>query len=131
MFNVSSLKIGDKVGAYRYSPGYLTNVKIGTVTKINKWGHIEVDFGNSSVVSFDKRGDERSNSKYGRSLYLTSYDEAEKRIEENKKLIEDQEDFSFTMKTLNGMKNGYGFVVGKMSKEDRDRIVAFLDKFAE
>jgi hypothetical protein len=130
MFDVSSLSVGDNIGSVRYNSYYQSQVKLGKIVKINKWGHIEVEFQNGTM-SFDKNGNERNTSKFSNSFSLISAENAQKIIAEMQKSRSDLEEYNFTIKTLEGIKNGYGYVAGKISSEDRNRIVKFLNSITE
>ena len=61
--NIAELKIGDRVGYYRFHYGTFVEKGFGKVTKINGYGHITImhwGMDDAELKMFDKHGKERN-----------------------------------------------------------------------
>ena len=138
MHNISNLQVGDRVGAKYITSGFSSSaydrLMLGVVSKINRWGHMEITFhGMNTAIVFDKYGTEKSERKSRNYWYLLEAERVEKMMQENTAQRHVNTLYQEVLTSLQGLKNGYGDVVGKMSKADVQKmqeLISLLHKEA-
>lgn len=132
-FEVKQLKVGDRVGAVRYGRNYIAEHFFGQVVKINKHGHVHVQpnawKGHEAPVVFDKRGDERTATKYSSAFRLLACEDLEQRIaKQNEQRERNSKWNAFERKVselMQGHRNGYGDV-STLSLEEKEALLSML-----
>ncbi len=122
-FEAAALKPGDRVGI---SSSYESGDKVGTVEKINGYGHITLKDGRV----FDKHGDLRNN-KGGGIVRLCSAETMDavlaRRKEERERTNRANQFEEAVKKVIGGRTNGYNRVSSPISREEKDRLIALIE----